>query len=100
MPNYASSKDAIEFPCRAAANHEKRCSISAAAGHGQNGLKTFITIRFPATARQFSRTKMRFSAVDSGIEQSSFSDIESASWPASHEGDCLAARDALASIAV
>jgi len=77
MPNYASSKDAIEFPCRAAANHEKRCSISAAAGHGQNGLKTFITIRFPATARQFSRTKMRFSAVDSGIGQSSFSDTES-----------------------
>jgi|SRR5271169_6471077 len=67
MPNSARPKDAVEFLCRSAANGQKRCPISTVVGHGQNGLKRLITIRFPTPTRQFSRAKTQLSAVDSGI---------------------------------
>jgi hypothetical protein len=67
MRNSASPKHAVEFHCRSAADYRKRGSISAVGRHPRNGFKVLITNRFPVPRWQFSRTKTRFSAVDSGI---------------------------------
>ena len=58
-----------------------------------------ITIGFPAPRGRFSRVKTHFSPVDSGIRgRADLAILSSTSLPISHEGDCLAAMDALASI--
>ena len=67
MPNLASPEHGVEFDCRSAAKRCKPRSISAAGRGRQNRLNPLITNKSPAPRRRFSRTKTRFSAVDSGI---------------------------------
>src|SRR6516162_11658764 len=90
IPTLAIARHAVEFLCRSAANRCNPRSISAAGGRRQNRLNILITMGFPAPRGRFSRVKTHFSAVDSGI----------AALPISHEGDYLAAVDALASIII
>jgi hypothetical protein len=67
MLNLASPGYGVKFRYRSAAKHRKVHPISAVGQGRQNRTKMLIPIRFPAPRLRFSRTKTRFSAVDSGI---------------------------------
>jgi hypothetical protein len=67
MLNLASPGYGVKFRYRSAAKHRKVHPISAVGQGRQNRTRMLIPIRFLAPRLRFSRTKTRFSAVDSGI---------------------------------
>ena len=84
-----------KFRCRSAANPLKACSISAVGGSTKLHVRYWILCHFAIMEGRFSSIETGFSAA---VRESS-GEVGSSSPSTSHEGDRLAASDALASIA-